>query len=250
MILSTFLKKYGEKTVLYGVIILLAILQFSTCNKQGNRELELANLINSLNDTIKVYKNADSNNVARISVLETESLSDFISLGIKDGEIKDLQNVVIDYKKQLKKAGSSVTNFTSQTKVTNTNKPTVSNKDTVYKDNLVYIYPEYSDSLFNEWISYRSRINKNESYFDLKITNKYSVIIGEEGKGKKAKPFVDVINYNPYSTTDTLRAYKVSVKKVKPKRYGIGAILGYGVTYNLKPSPFIGVGITRNFIRF
>ena len=93
-------------------------------------------------------------------------------------------------------------------------------------------------------------MNKDSTHFDLKITNKYSVIVGEEGKRKKARPFVDVINYNPYSSTDTLRTYQVSMKKQRPKRFGIGINGGVTLNSSLKIKPYVGVGLSYNFVRF
>lgn len=37
---------------------------------------------------------------------------------------------------------------------------------------------------------------------------------------------------------------------IKPKRFGIGFHTGYGITEDLKPSMYIGVGLSYNFINF
>ena len=40
------------------------------------------------------------------------------------------------------------------------------------------------------------------------------------------------------------------VKPVRPKRFGVGVQVGYGITPTGKPQPYISIGISYNFLRF
>lgn len=60
------------------------------------------------------------------------------------------------------------------------------------------------------------------------------------------KPSLDSIMVYPSKEVQTI------VKKTKPKRWGIGVQLGYGLTLQPQPSlaPYIGVGISWNLFNF
>ena len=83
---------------------------------------------------------------------------------------------------------------------------------------------------------------------DLKIKNEYSIIIGEEKDGfLKKKSFVEIINKNPYSMTESLRTYEVSQKK---KKFSIGPYIGYGIGVNFIPQATVGIGLTYSLFKF
>jgi len=83
---------------------------------------------------------------------------------------------------------------------------------------------------------------------NLKVKNRYDIVIGFEKTKmfKPKKPYVIVTNHNPYSMTKDLRTYQV--KGYEPKRFGIGLNAGYGIGLDLKPQPYIGVGLNFNII--
>ena len=60
------------------------------------------------------------------------------------------------------------------------------------------------------------------------------------------KPSLDSIFFYPKTEVQTI------VKKTKPKRWGIGVQVGYGLTLQPQPkfSPYIGVGISYNIFNF
>lgn len=58
---------------------------------------------------------------------------------------------------------------------------------------------------------------------------------------------VDVVNTNPYSKITGLQVYRQPLPK--QKRFGIGLQAGYGFGNDLKPTIFIGAGISYNLIR-
>ena len=227
------------------LMVIIAILYFTNISYQKEAR-ENANLIISLNDTLKTWKDKDSLSHAKMQIIETERTKDFLSLQSKDEEIIKLQKTVKQYEKQIKNQGS-VTNFTSETKIIT--------KDSLVTDSVCGKCSFYfSDS--NPWYSVDASIYPTETpnqvslSLDLKVKNEYSVIIGEEKQGlfKKPKPFVEVLNHNPYSETKSLRTYQVS-NNVRVKRFGIGPNISVG--FNDKGfSWFIGIGLQYNLIRF
>lgn len=228
---------------LLGVILVLVILNIRSCENRKKSEIERINLANSLSDTVSTYRDKNNNLISRISVLETENANIFLKIISKENEIIELQETVRQYKNKLEQGGSVII-IGGDTDIGNTNPTVIVKVDTVYRDNIVYLYPTYKDSLKNEWIDYTTTINKDSASFNLKIYNKYRAIIGTE----KGVTFVDVISENPYSSISALRAYQVSVKN--PKTWSVGISAGYGISDNFKLKPFIGVGIHKSIIRF
>lgn len=229
--------------VLLTAMALILSISVKTCNNNVTTSKQQKDFINSLSDTLLTYKNKDSDNVATISILKSFSATDFAELLIKDSQIVRLQNIVKQYKGKLS-SGSSVTISATRTKIYNKSIPTIVYKDTVIIDKYVYVYPEYKDSLINKWITYRTTINKDSAKFHLEVNNEYATILGY----RNHKPYVDVINYNPYSSTTILRSYLV--QQPKPKNFGIGLSAGIGVSTNLTPKPYIGIGVQYNIVKF
>ena len=59
---------------------------------------------------------------------------------------------------------------------------------------------------------------------------------------------LDVSHANPSVHIEGIKAYRVADKK--PKKWSIGLQAGCGFSTGLKPSAYIGVGITKSIIRF
>ena len=215
------------------------------------RELkEKTNLIISLNDTLKVWKDKDSLSHAKIQILETSDLRDFINLKSNNKEIQKLQKLVEKNKNKLDEK-SSVTIFEVITKISD-KIPTkidtiyIQKKDSVIKRTIIY----YSSFNLGNWVKGFTKITEDSTLIDLSIRNEYSVIIGKESQGwfKSKKSFVEIINENPYSETKSLRTYRVQSKG--DKKISVGPFIGYGITNNLQFQPFIGVGIQYSLIKF
>lgn len=237
--------KWIEAVCIAILVVIIAILYFTNISYQKEAK-ENANLVISLNDTLKTWKDKDSLSHAKIQIIETERTKDFLSLQSKDEEIIKLQKTVKQYEKQIKNQGS-VTNFTSETKIIT--------KDSLVTDSVCGKCSFYFSNS-NPWYSVDASVSPTETpnqlslSLDLKVKNEYSVIVGEEKQGlfKKPKPFVEVLNHNPYSETESLRTYQVS-NKVRVKRFGIGPNISVG--FNDKGfSWFIGIGLQYNLIRF
>jgi len=226
-------------------VIIIAILYFTNISYQKEAK-ENANLVISLNDTLKTWKDKDSLSHTKIQIIETKRTKDFLSLQSKDEEIIKLQKTVKQYEKQIKNQGS-VTNFASETKITT--------KDSLVTDSVCGKCSFYFSNS-NPWFSVDASIyptktpNQVGLSLDLKVKNKYSVIVGEEKQGlfKKPKPFVEVLNHNPYSETESLKTYQVS-NNVRVKRFGIGPNFSGGFN-DTGFSWFIGFGLQYNLIKF
>lgn len=86
-----------------------------------------------------------------------------------------------------------------------------------------------------------------QAKIDLSLVNDYSVVFGFQKLGLFKKiPFAEVINDNPYTSTVSAKTYKV--KGIKIPKIFISVNAGYGVTHELKPTPYIGVGISFNLL--
>ena len=225
-----------------GLGIIIILLLFKQCD--SNKELkDFQNLQVALNDTITHWKDKDGLNHSRISVLTGVGIKDFLKIESQQKDIKELQQLVSTYKRELKRGGSAtiintVTKYDTIIKI----KP----GDTIFKSGVC----DFSDSTINDYISAHFKLVKDSLVFNLSIRDAYSIIIGSDKDGlfKKRKPFVEVTNKNPYSEVKTLRTYDVPGSK--PKRFGIGPSVGVGINQLLQPSVYVGFGLNINLIRF
>lgn len=220
-----------------GLVIGLGLIHLIRNNKTDTQ------LIESLQDSVRMYKK-EGKNVSTTSVIETSKSSDFTKLKIKDEEIKKLQNLVKKYEKKLK-SGGSVTQFKTITDTKIVTK-TITKYDTIRGE----IYPIYEGNINKDgWITGNIIATKDSIDANLKVKNEYSVIIGRESQGlfKPKKPFVEIINENPYTLTPNVKTYNVIIPNPK---FGIGPFVGYGINSELKPGVFIGIGINYNLIKW
>ena len=238
-----------SKTLVYIIIAVILLLLFEgvvVYRFSNKSKAEDKSLIGSLNAELTTWKDKDSLSHVKIQIIETEKTKDFLSLQSKDKEIIKLQKTVKQYEKQIKNQGS-VTNFTSETKITT--------KDSLVTDSVCGKCSFYFSNS-NPWFSVDASIYPTETpnqlslSLDLKVKNEYSVIVGEEKQGlfKKPKPFVEVLNHNPYSETESLRTYQVSTPKLK--RWGVGPQRGFGLNSNFTTGAYVGIGLHYSFFNF
>ena len=238
-----------SKTLVYIIIAVILLLLFEgvvVYRFSNKSKAEDKSLIGSLNAELTTWKDKDSLSHAKIQIIETEKTKDFLSLQSKDKDIIKLQKTVKQYEKQIKNQGS-VTNFTSETKITT--------KDSLVTDSVCGKCSFYFSNS-NPWFSVDASIyptdtpNQLSLSLDLKVKNEYSVIVGEEKQGlfKKPKPFVEVLNHNPYSETESLRTYQVSTPKLK--RWGVGPQIGFGLNSNFTTGAYVGIGLHYSFFNF
>ena len=234
-------------------IVLIIILSFfivRSCN-QDKIISEKTNLISSLNDTIKIWKDKNGISHSKTEVIKTSSVNNFLKQNVKDEETKELQNAVKKDKNRLGKQGS-VTKFNG---IIEFEKEIPTLRDTIYipKDGLVIKKPVYNSSFdMDGWVVGSIKASEDSTKINLKVKNDYTVIIGEEKTGflglGKRKPFVEVTNKNPYSETTSLKTYQVENYKIK--RFGIGPNISYSLGANGQLYPTFGIGLQYNVIRF
>lgn len=244
------MRQYLNKNFIIIILIIFIGVLIYFQNNSKNKINEQANLISSYNSKIKTWKDKDNLNRAKIETIETQKIKDFLTIKSKDSLIENLQEIVHNFKKQLAHQGS-VTVVGGSTNVSTQMGTEIVSKDTVIVQNNIYIYPEYK-SKFNldTWVIGSIVAGRDSISMKLKVRNSYAVIVGQEKHGlfKKAKPFVEVVNYNPYAETKTLRTYKVTIPK--PKKFSIGPMVGVSMGVDGKLQGVVGIGIQYNLIKF
>ena len=226
---------------LTGIIVLLLFLVwYSSTRITTNNNYE--ELYNSLQDTLRTYKNKDSLNVGTTSTIQSNDAKFFLALKTKDKELLELQKLVRDYKDKLKKSGNSATKVETHT--------IVEEKFITIKDTINSI-PTYTSNInLDNWVTGKIVTKPDSTEVNLSIKNEYGVIIGQEKQGlfKKPKTIVEVINYNPYTQVKKLKSLVIS----EPKKFNIsiGPYVGLGVLSNGKLQPNIGIGLQYNLIKF
>lgn len=240
--------KENQNFIIVVLIIISALLLMQKCSDYSKAK-EAKNLVSFLKDTVKIWKDKDSAAHARIDIIESYNIKSFKYLQTKNEEINQLQQLVIKYEDKIKNNGS-VTIFKDNIIFKD---KFITKVDTVivYNDNYLTKQVEFkSDFDMKGWVIGNIVANKDSTSLNLKIKNEYIVIFGEERQGlfKPKKSYAEVINKNPYSQITQLRSYQV--KNKPPSKIGLGAIAGYGITSNLTPSFFLGIGLQYNLIRF
>lgn len=231
-------------TVLLITLIILAFYSGMRCSS-GSIDKSSIEFANALNDTLRTYRNKDSVQTATILSLRTEKVVSLSDLKTMDLELLRLKEVVKEYEHKLA-PGSSVTNVSSVTSVKGKQPTVVTVHDTIKlsMDSLYQVYPTYRSELKDKWLDVSVISQPDTTFYDIKITNEYSVILGKDKRGH----FADVTNYNPYTSVTKLRSYQV---KMPPrKNFSIGIGVGYGLDKSLKPTPYIGIGVHYNIINF
>ncbi len=113
--------------------------------------------------------------------------------------------------------------------------------------------PDLTWSNSNQWIDQTFTYDPAEKagVFGLMVRNQFTVNKYEEG----GKLMVEVLNGNPFTTTDEGTnhfeiAQSPNSVSGKKKRFGLGVQAGGGIDKNLKPIPYIGVGVSYNLLSF
>lgn len=228
------------KNVLLVILTILLFIFVKNYFSKSNQLSESKSLLLSLNSALEISKNKLGQEVAKREIIETYNTKMFTRMELQDSALKDLQKLVKDNRKLIKNSGSA----TILKGETNVDKSTVTNIYYPSGDTL----PTYTSNFNNEWVGYSIISKFDTTKLDLKIKNKYSIVIGSEKKNifTKRKPFATVTNFNPYSTNTELRTYQV---KIKRKKFGIGVQVGYGIT-KAGLSPYVGLGGHYSLFKF
>ena len=229
-----------------GIAVFLA---FQLSNTKRQLEIQ-RNLIASLNNETQIWRDKDSLIHAKVEIIQTETVKEFLVIKAMDENIKQLQNEVKKFKKYLNNSGS-VTNISSNTNIDTVFPTIIKVRDTIRTKDTIKIFPEYT-STFNlkDYVFGNIKATKDNTSIHLKIKNDYSIILGEESQGffKKPKTFAEVINKNPYSDLLNVKTFQIIPKSVK--RFGIGPVVGGGFDQDWKFQPFIGIGFQYSLINF
>jgi hypothetical protein len=237
------MKKEYVPFVLVIIVLLIIIIMFKHCN---GKEKEKSTLYEHLEDSIVFHKNRSGQKVARIQLLESNSVKDFLKIKTQDSVVKHLQAKVKEYERQIKNNGS-VTKIGTFSSISNST-ATVA-RDTIIIDRGDSLKASiYTTTFKDKWINYRIDAFPDTTYLDLKTKDNFSVILGSERPKwyKKKQPFVDVISESPYTEVKSVRAYRVT-SSMKPTRLSLGIQVGYGFS-SLIPKPYIGIGLQYNIL--
>lgn len=232
------------------IFLLIALLLQQKCSNDKDNA-EASALVNALNDTIYHYTKEDGRKAAKISLLETQDIKDFLNIKSKDSTITRLQGLVDKYSSELKDRGiAGVIQIDTNAEITSPTLPiNPAENDTVNGK----VYPTYNSPFkLEHWVTGNVIAKKDSTYVTLKIENSFDVVIGKEKTGflglGKPKPFVDLTLDNPYSAVKQLRVYQTA--KPDADNFHIGPIVGGGISSELKPIFFIGAGIMWTPISF
>ena len=239
------MKKYLNKNLIILILLITIGVLFDVRTRDKAKIREQTNLVTSLNNNLKTWKDKNNQYHAKISVIETQNAKDFLTIHSNDSTIKDLQNTVKKYRRYLKKHGSATVIHTS------TGVSTTVVTKVVYKDTTNCTDMKFKSKFnLNGWVVGNTIASKDSTSINFKIKNVYSIVIGQESQGlfKRRKPFAEVINKNPYSETKSLKTYEVSMPKIK--RFGVGPMIGVGLGANGHIQWIIGIGVQYNLIRF
>ena len=232
-----------EYMILLTACVLTVLIVNQQCTKTDKFE-QSNNLYEHINDSTKYYKDKYNNEIASTYLLQGTNTALLLNLKTTNEIIKWLQQEVKDNKDKVKDGGTIgvIGTNTTFTATTATTVIPVNNGDT----NPTYI-TEQTDST---WIVYKIIAKKDSTKFNLKVKNKYSVVFGEvkiKGKWFKKQPVALVTNKNPYTHVTEMKVFEV--KNNTKKRVSLNVSAGYCIPlFNLKPQPYIGIGIGYNLL--
>jgi len=210
----------SKKTLIYILIIVCILLAFSLCNScNKSKKIEDNETINeALKDSLSTYKNENGELVSRIKTISVNNISSFLDITSKEEEIKDLQELVKEYKKRLKDKGSAgIVNLEGSIDQSLKTEVTFDSLET--KKELLKVYPTYTSEFnLDNWVWGKITASKDTTLVSLKYKEKVSFVIGKENTGflgLKNEYFSDVKLENPYSKVNSFRTYNTKIHQPK-----------------------------------
>lgn len=196
-----------------SILFAITIIQYSTCNNYKNNYDEQSNLIVSMQDSIKYYKNKQGENVAQIANLQGSKDNLLRVIGDRDQKLTRL----------IKKNARAGAVFAQTTKI-----------DTVMilKTDTVNGVIERNSSISDKWMTIEVKEKDDSLRTKVEMRDELSVSFRSASQGlfRKKKSVVEVTNANPYVKIDGLRSFEIPQKKSNLKFWlgvGIGAGAGY-----------------------
>lgn len=216
------------KHLTFTILFVVCCISLHKCNTYKNNLKDTTKMYVIANDSIITYRNRLGEEVAKTEVLTTSNAKLFTSLEFANADVRKLQDIVKRYEKANKDVSSAlyiVTNtfihFKDSIKnaISGWEQP---NKDSCYK------YPTYTKNFDLKDCFTTGTVELGYSKFDiqLKTSNQYEVVIGEEKDGWfKKKSFAEITNKNKCTTTEVMKVYD---KIEKPTKTGRTLLIGAG----------------------
>lgn len=237
--------------ILFALFVLLigGIAELYTNNRKLKERLfKQERLYEAITDSLTTWKNKDSLNEAKIRIMEIDNFESFL-------EIKNLSGTNLELQTLLKKQGKSIKDLESalilksETKIVDT----VRSYYPIGGDTIIFSQSELLEHILNDWINVTFGFKQGKSYFDMKLVNRFDVVLKYEGKSlfKQGVPVAYVTSLNPYTQVSDMR---VVTKGIKPnKRVGVSLQTGFGGLYNITNKtigygPYVGIGINYNIL--
>ena len=229
---------------MYLILLVVAVfVVLIKCKQCKSDNIEIVNdLYVHADDSLRYYKNKYGAATASISVLQGEHADDLLKIKSSNSTVIWLQSELGKYKSNIKNGGT-IGVIGTNTSYTSTSTTTVS------PVNIGDSLPTYtSNNKDTTWIKYSIISNKDSTTLELKVKNKYTLVVGEEKVGLfKRKPVAFITNQNPYTQVTEMKIYNVT-NKVR-KRVSISIQGGYGIgLFNIKPQPYVGIGVGYNLL--
>lgn len=196
-----------------SIAFALLIVSYNTCNSYKDNYNEQSNLIVSMQDSIKYYKNKQGESVAQISLLQ----------GTRENLLKLIGNQDLRLSKLIKNKSRVGSVFTQTTKIDTV---LITKVDTV--DGVV----ERNASINDKWMTIEIKERNDSLRANVEMRDEISVAFRKVPQGflKPKKSVVEVTNANPYVKISGLRSFEIPQKKSNAKIWlglGIGAGAGY-----------------------
>jgi len=99
----------------------------------------------------------------------------------------------------------------------------------------------------NKFLDLKGEFDENANLsIEIKLPVNVDMWVGWDKSTKRLKGIATIDN--PYVHVQNITTIKTDLRK--PSRWGVGIVGGYGVGKEFKITPFIGIGLSRSFVRF
>lgn len=213
------------------ILLLLLVFSYVKTNIKLKRLENIESLYKASNDTIIKYRNAYNQEVTRVQTLVTDNKKAFLKLQTKDKEIIELQTLVKSYEKENKKVSYAL--ILSNQTLFNL-RDSLRNAIIGYTPTDSVDYPIYERTFkdsSNKWIEGVVTLGIDTFNLKAKIHNKYNIVNSNiKVNWLKSYQYTEITNLNPYTETNSVKAYKVEKPKVKTE-YKYGTIIALTIVF-------------------
>lgn len=230
-----------KSIALIVALIIMAKMYFGERDLRIEQEL----LVEASTDELKVWKNKNGENVAKIQVLETQKAATFLAFKSQDSTIQELQRLVKTNASLFKKANGAAGIIKSETNLD------VEAVTEVSQDSITGS-PVYTSNMKTKWYELNTVASEDTTKVKLKTIHSLSLVMGSESQGlfKKRKTYATAKDANPFSDIKDMRIYNVTQDR---KHFVFGPYAGFGATKtgtDIKAGWTVGVGVTYKLFEF